>query len=174
MPRETPMEAPDARVDVVDTQDLFAIDEDALRRMIEAVLDRYELGGGVNVVLLDDARIHELNRRFLDHDWPTDVLTFEGQTAPDGTVISGGEILVSVETALREAAERGADAWREIVLYVVHGLLHLAGFDDRDEDSATLMHDETRVVLADLGFDVEGLGLVGESESDRDSAEAER
>lgn len=168
------MEAPDARVDFVDTQDLFEIDEDALRRMIESVLDRYDLAGGVNVVFLDDARIHELNRRFLDHDWPTDVLTFEGQTAPDGTVLSGGEIVVSIETALREAAERGADVWREIVLYVIHGLLHLAGFDDRDQDSAKRMHEETRIVLADLGFDVEGLGLVGAPETDRDSAEAER
>ncbi len=158
------METPDARVDVVDTQDLFDIDEDSLRCMIETILDRYELASGVNVVFLDDARIHELNRRFLDHDWPTDVLTFEGQTAPDGTVVSGGEILVSVETALREADARGADAWREIVLYVVHGLLHLAGYDDRDEESAKRMHDETCTALAELGFDVDGLGLVGDGD----------
>jgi rRNA maturation RNase YbeY len=76
----------------------------------------------VGVVLVSDARISRINRDFLGIDGATDVITFHH-----------GEIFISVETAERQAREFSTTFLEEIHLYIVHGLLHLAGFDDRTE-----------------------------------------
>jgi probable rRNA maturation factor len=76
----------------------------------------------VNVVLVSDRRMAALHRQFLNQSGPTDVITF-----------AHGEIFVSTETARRQAKQFGNPFFRELQLYVVHGLLHLHGFDDRSE-----------------------------------------
>ncbi|MCR9294371.1 MAG: rRNA maturation RNase YbeY [bacterium] len=80
-----------------------------------------------SVSIVDDPTIHRLNREYLAHDWPTDVISFVFENEA-GSV--EGEIIASADTAnkLHQAA-----GWRpqdELLLYVVHGLLHLAGLDD--------------------------------------------
>jgi probable rRNA maturation factor len=100
--------------------------------------------GAVSVAVVDDAAIHRLNRQFLDHDWPTDVLTFPLVDDPPRLE---GEIVVSLETAAAAAAEAGWSCDDELVLYVVHGALHLAGFDDqRPSDEAAMRRREAGVV----------------------------
>jgi probable rRNA maturation factor len=74
----------------------------------------------IGVVLVSDARISRIHRYFLGIDGATDVITFEH-----------GEIFVSVETAERQAQEFSTSPLEEIHLYIVHGLLHLAGLDDK-------------------------------------------
>ena len=81
----------------------------------------------VSVVIVHDQMIHRLNRRFLGHDEPTDVITFS--LNDDGGSLDG-EIVVSADTAARAAAEFGWTMADELLLYVVHGALHLAGYDD--------------------------------------------
>ncbi len=82
--------------------------------------------GELSIVFLTDAALAELHGRFLDDPSTTDVITFEG--VPEmGTA---GEICVSVDTAARYACDRNTDFSRELLLYVVHGWLHLAGYDD--------------------------------------------
>ena len=80
------------------------------------------------VVLVSDRRMALLHRRFLHKPGPTDVLTFEH-----------GEIFVSVETARRNARTFRNSLARELRLYIVHGLLHLHGFEDRTEADARKM-----------------------------------
>ena len=75
----------------------------------------------VNVVLVSDRRISELHCRFMQIAGPTDVITFQH-----------GEIFISVETAERQAACYGTSLQHELHLYLVHGLLHLHGFDDHE------------------------------------------
>jgi len=95
----------------------------------------------VHIVLVDDAAIRELNGRFHGTDTPTDVLSFplSGADAGGDAVWDpeaegpGGEVVVSVETARREAASRGVSVQAELALYVIHGVLHLLGFDDLDD-----------------------------------------
>ena len=82
--------------------------------------------GELSVVFLTDAALAELHGRFLDDPSTTDVITFEG-LAEMGTA---GEICVSVDTAARYALGQKTDFSRELLLYVVHGWLHLAGYDD--------------------------------------------
>lgn len=82
----------------------------------------------VNVVLVSDRRIAEIHRRFLDEPGPTDVITFQH-----------GEIVISVETARRQARAFGTSLEHELCLYLVHGLLHLRGFDDKTPAGAAEM-----------------------------------
>ncbi|CAA9569534.1 MAG: Metal-dependent hydrolase YbeY, involved in rRNA and/or ribosome maturation and assembly [uncultured Thermomicrobiales bacterium] len=95
----------------------------------------------LTVVLVDDPTIHDLNRRFLDHDEPTDVITFglvEG-TNDEGTpfilpseeaVRQLGEIYISCERAADQSGEWASDPAREIRFLAIHGVLHLLGWDD--------------------------------------------
>lgn len=107
--------------------------------------------GAVSVAIVDDAAIHELNRQFLDHDYATDVLSFPLTDAPPRVE---GEIVASLDTARRCAAEVGWEPADELLLYVVHGALHLGGFRDHLPDDARAMRQAERRVLAQLGVAV--------------------
>ncbi len=112
----------------------------------------------VSVLLCDDAAIAELNQRYLGHDGPTDVLSFpQHELAPGQAALSDGDLLgdvaISVETAARQAAEF-AD-WSlddELALLVVHGLLHLCGWDDLDEAARGAMQRREDELLALAGI----------------------
>ena len=82
----------------------------------------------IDVILVSDRKMSELHRRFLRIDGPTDVITFQH-----------GEIFISVETARRQARMFQTSLKDEIRLYLVHGLLHLRGFDDKDPSNARVM-----------------------------------
>ena len=92
---------------------------------------RVKLPDLVNVSLIDDAEIQRVHTQFMDSPVPTDVITF-----PYG---EEGEILISIETASRKADELGVPFEREIALYLVHGLLHLAGYDDTTREARVEM-----------------------------------
>jgi rRNA maturation RNase YbeY len=82
----------------------------------------------IEVTLLDDEEMARLHGEFLADATPTDVITFDH-----------GELLIGVETAGRQAVEFQTSADREIALYGIHGMLHLAGFDDHDPVQAQAM-----------------------------------
>jgi probable rRNA maturation factor len=89
------------------------------------------------VLIVSDRRISSLNRQFLNESGPTDVITF-----------SHGEIFVSAETARRHARQFRNSLARELQLYVVHGLLHLHGFDDETKTEAQKMERTQERILA--------------------------
>jgi probable rRNA maturation factor len=82
----------------------------------------------IEITLMSDSEIASVHGEFLDDPTPTDVITFHH-----------GEILISVETATRQAASHGLSTQDETALYLIHGLLHLAGWDDHNPDSAAAM-----------------------------------
>jgi probable rRNA maturation factor len=94
----------------------------------------------VFVLLISDKRMTLLHRQFLQHVGPTDVMTFQH-----------GEIFISVQTARCHARRFGNSLARELRLYVVHGLLHLHGFDDRNETEAQIMEATQRRILRRAG-----------------------
>lgn len=102
----------------------------------------------VSVAIVDDETIHQLNRQFLAHDYPTDVLSFALEDDPPRLE---GEIVVSVDTAHRCAIEAGWSPADELLLYVVHGALHLAGFGDKDPHDAAEMRAAEARLLSQLG-----------------------
>jgi probable rRNA maturation factor len=124
---------------------------DRLREAVEQVLEEAgALAARISVALVDDATIHRLNREFLSHDFPTDVITFP--LSDEGSATLEGEIVVSVETAAATAERLGWPAGDELLLYVVHGALHLVGYDDQDPDSLAAMRAAERRRLAGFGL----------------------
>lgn len=103
----------------------------------------------VSVAVVDDETIHELNRQFLKHDYPTDVLSF---VLEDESPRLEGEIVVSVDTARQNAAEAGWSPDDELTLYIVHGALHLAGYRDKSPADAAEMRQAEAAVLDQLGI----------------------
>ena len=99
----------------------------------------------VSIVIVDDRTIHRLNRRFLSHDEPTDVITFSLNDHGDSL---DGEIVVSADTAERAAEEFGWTMADELLLYVIHGALHLAGYDDLASAARRKMRSRERRYLA--------------------------
>ena len=96
----------------------------------------------VFVWLISDRRMSQLHREFLGKSGPTDVLTFQH-----------GEIFISVETAKRHARWFGNSLTRELELYILHGLLHLNGFDDRTQQGARRMEKMQAKILGDCSRD---------------------
>jgi probable rRNA maturation factor len=90
----------------------------------------------VSLAVVDDPTIHTLNRQYLEHDYPTDVLTFA--LHDDGSHLEG-EIVISADTASAAAEEVGTSPGAEQLLYVIHGALHLTGYDDTTPEAANEM-----------------------------------
>ena len=92
----------------------------------------------IQVILISDRRMSELHRRFLQLGGPTDVITFQH-----------GEIFISVETARRQAGTLHTPLMKELQLYLVHGLLHLRGFNDKSATGSRAMKlTQERIVRA--------------------------
>ena len=113
----------------------------------------HEEPGILQIIILDAQRMAELNERHLQHHGSTDVLTFDlrSQTIPfaddsqDENVTA--EIYICPEVAVQYATEHQLDPSRELLLYAVHGMLHLAGYDDiEDNDRAKMRQAEARVM----------------------------
>jgi probable rRNA maturation factor len=91
----------------------------------------------IDVILVSDRRMSELHHRFMGIDGPTDVITFQH-----------GEIFLSVETAKRQAASYRTSLRHELRLYLVHGLLHLAGYDDHEASTRHQMDQRQERIVA--------------------------
>ncbi|HEV7282570.1 MAG TPA: rRNA maturation RNase YbeY [Pirellulaceae bacterium] len=123
--------------------------ERTLREAAERTLAAHGAAEGatIDVAVVDDPSIHRLNRERLNHDWPTDVISFLYEEEP-----IAGELIVSADTAERVAGEFGWDPQAELALYVVHGTLHLLGYDDQADEDRTAMQREENRVLATFGW----------------------
>ncbi len=137
-------------------------DADDLRTLVAYTLAAEGVDGpaALGVILVDDATIHDLNRRFLGHDEPTDVITFAlggdagdgGFVVPDGAGDGGGrglgEIYVSCERAAAQSGEWGSSPEREVRFLVIHGVLHLLGWDDAGAEARGRMLDRQEAILS--------------------------
>jgi len=139
-----------------------------MRRAIEATLHRHQAEHArISIAVMGDEQMAQLNEQYLGHDGPTDVLTFDlsdrertddppppvGQLASSHTPEIEGEIVLSIDTATREAEVRDHSVESEMALYVVHGTLHLLGHDDQSETDAAAMHEIENAILSEVGLD---------------------
>lgn len=109
----------------------------------------------VSVLFTNDARTHLLNRVYRQKDTPTDVLSFAFMDTgdnPEGAGIILGDIVISLETARRQAEARNVESRDEIALLLLHGLLHLLGFEHDDAEGELEMFDIQNTWLEKLGF----------------------
>jgi probable rRNA maturation factor len=114
----------------------------------EGVAERSEL----SIVICDDARVRELNLAYRGTDAPTDVLSFAqiegGEFArPEGAAQHLGDVIISIETAKRQADEAGIALADEVSHLLVHGILHLLGYDHEDPGEARIMHAREEAIL---------------------------
>jgi probable rRNA maturation factor len=138
-------------VEISDTQSHLRVDRTLLVRLARGVLAGEEVHqASISIALVDNATIHEVNRRHLSHDWPTDVISFRLSDDDDPELT--GELVVSAEMAVVTARQSNVDPWAELALYVVHGLLHLCGYDDTTDAGAASMRRREDEVLAREGL----------------------
>jgi probable rRNA maturation factor len=191
-------------IDISNRQQAMAVDLAELRKSISRALEIEGVATAVlSISIVDDFTIHALNRDHLQHDYPTDVISFQldfGQpetdddeldqddashdagarddiASPDVSAVGEndkatasesaavhdtdslradgcfieGEIVASAETALRMAATGDWSAHEELTLYIIHGLLHICGYDDLTPDERQKMRVREQVILEALG-----------------------
>jgi probable rRNA maturation factor len=105
----------------------------------------------ITIALTDDAQMRDLNSRWQNKDQPTNVLSFPAGDAP-GETGALGDVVIAYETTRREAEESGIAFSDHVSHLVVHGVLHLLGFDHRNDAEAEQMEDLERLALASLGI----------------------
>jgi len=135
-------------------------------RAARVVLANEGVGSGeVSILLSDDSTLRNLNRDHRNIDRPTDVLSFPQREESPGAArvgaVSGvptfvceilGDVVISVETAWRQAESDGIDPQDELALLAVHGILHLLGYDDSTSGGAETMRDKERRALSAIGI----------------------
>jgi len=132
---------------------LTSLAPDVLERAALAVLAHQSVDGDLTIVLTDDAQLHELNRDYLGIDTPTDVLSFPAsETDPETARRYLGDILISIQRAGEQAKTAGHALEAEVQLLIVHGTLHLLGFDHAEADEKVRMWKAQAEVLERLGL----------------------
>tara|TARA_B100000676_G_C17771675_1_gene677102 strand:- start:137 stop:685 length:549 start_codon:yes stop_codon:yes gene_type:complete len=119
----------------------------------------------LSISIVDNPTIHRLNREHLQHDYPTDVISFqldwssaesvEPPVLPEGRAAGAsieGEVVVSAEYAAEMAPQCGWSSENELTLYAVHGMLHICGYDDLTPSEKEIMRAREKSVLSGLGL----------------------
>ncbi len=156
-----------------ETQASFDFDIEELGKSVAAAvleMEKCEYEVEINLLITDDAGIHEINKEFRDIDRPTDVLSFpnvsyeepgdfsviEEQEVdlldPDTGNISFGDIVINENRVREQAREYGHSEKREFAFLVAHSMLHLCGYDHMEEDEAAVMEKKQEEVLSFLGI----------------------
>jgi len=105
----------------------------------------------MSLAIVKDATMSSLHQKFLGINTPTDVLTFELDHSPSGAAIEG-EVIICIDEARRRIAASDVPLKNELLLYALHGMLHLCGFDDRTKTDFEAMHKTEDAILTDLGI----------------------
>ncbi|PIR54672.1 rRNA maturation RNase YbeY [Candidatus Peregrinibacteria bacterium CG10_big_fil_rev_8_21_14_0_10_36_19] len=109
------------------------------------------LDGQFDCIIVDDKTIHKINKEHRHKDKPTDVITFaylevtDWETVEEGLVV--GDIFISIDTAERQAKEKGHSLKREIEILFVHGVLHALGFDHNNDEEEAEMEGWAKKIL---------------------------
>ncbi|MFH1300759.1 MAG: rRNA maturation RNase YbeY [Planctomycetota bacterium] len=153
------------QIKIQNSQHHLAIDEALLQETACFVLQSEKVAqADISLAIIDNAAIRELNQQYLEHDYDTDVLSFllecqldTEKQDPDlrgaGKTIEG-EIIVSAEMAVSMSESYQWSAANELLLYVIHGLLHLCGYDDLTEEEIQLMRIREQQIFDQRGLTI--------------------
>jgi probable rRNA maturation factor len=126
---------------------------DTLECAALAVLEHQAADGDLTIVLTDDTQLHQLNRDYLGIDAPTDVLSFPAsETDPETARRYLGDILISVPRAEEQAHAAGHALEAEVQLLIVHGILHLLGYDHAEAEEKARMWKVQAQIMERLGL----------------------
>ncbi|MGE3163526.1 MAG: rRNA maturation RNase YbeY [Planctomycetota bacterium] len=142
-------------IGVTNQQQTLEIPAARVRGLVRFVLAAEQREGRVEITFVDDARIAQIHQQFLGVSGPTDVITFPIDDGDEDALRGDelplpllGEIVVSTDTAKRQAPDFGNEPLLEVLLYVVHGVLHLVGYDDRAPADRQRMESRQSELLA--------------------------
>ena len=139
------------QIQVANQQTALAIDRRRLCRAVRRILREASIAEArVSLAIVDDPTIRRLHRRFLARDHATDVLSF---TLERSAGLLEGEVVVSAQTACRVAGRFGWSPADELLLYVIHGTLHLIGLEDGSPRGRAKMRAGERQYLAKFGLE---------------------
>lgn len=157
-------------INLEDTQEKIALEQKVLTCLEEGLQAVARLNGlpeaaEVDVTIVDDEEIHALNREYRDMDKPTDVLSFaldeDSEESDEPELVGGpeehlyGDIIISAETALRQAEEYGHGLEREMTYLAVHGMFHLLGYDHMTEEEKSVMRAKEEEALRAINLSEE-------------------
>lgn len=125
------------------------IPQKKLEAIIESVIEEEGYGvGAIIAVFCGDRLIHRINREFLGHDYPTDTITFRYSAGND----VDGEFYISLDVIGKNARRFGTGFENELFRVAIHSALHLAGYDDGNDDSRAVMKEKEDAYLSRLGL----------------------
>jgi probable rRNA maturation factor len=127
-----------------------------IKKFLTLVAQDFHAKGQLSIAVLSDAEIRELNKRYLNHDYETDCISFnlaDDEEEDEESRVFDGEVLISWETACRSAKEVGWAPEVEALLYIIHGVLHILGCDDQTPESKQEMRDLEQNYLCRLKVD---------------------
>ena len=147
------------QIDVTSSREPELLDLGAFERLAAFVLAHEEVDDSaeLSVAIVSIEEMANLNERYRGKDGPTDVLSFsidEPVAVPGGEPITLGDVIIAPDVALAQASEYGTTVEAELDLLLVHGILHLLGYDHETDEQAAVMQARERVLLAawaDLG-----------------------
>jgi probable rRNA maturation factor len=138
-------------ITITNAQSKLPVDRRRLRKAVRMILEDASIARAkIGVAIVDDPTIAELHERYLDDADPTDVLSFVLEKSRDQIE---GEIVVSADTARTSVKRYKWPAEDELLLYVIHGALHLVGYDDTAQKKRTKMREKERAYLARFGLE---------------------
>lgn len=139
-------------IDIVAGSPAWRGHEDFLSRALEAAANAENANGSVSLLLGDDAAIAALNAQFRNKTGPTNVLSFPPAWSGDGGADFLGDIALAAETIAAEAENQGKRFENHAAHLVVHGFLHLLGYDHEEPAQAEAMEARERAIVATLGI----------------------
>jgi probable rRNA maturation factor len=138
-------------IEISNEQSHLPLSEERLRDAVRMVLEQESVARArISLAVVDDPTIRRLHREYLKEDEPTDVLSFLLERCEGGLE---GEVIASGQTARRAATRFGWAAEDELLLYVIHGVLHLLGYRDATPAEQAEMRRQERAYLSRFGLD---------------------
>ncbi|MFA5142939.1 MAG: rRNA maturation RNase YbeY [Candidatus Omnitrophota bacterium] len=138
-----------AEIEIINLHKRYNLNGACLKSVIKKILqcvNKSRNMTSLDVVFMDDRAIKVLNKRYKGRNRPTDVLSFEFQDEPAKKAFAG-EVIISVDRARENSKVFGTDFKAELVLYVIHGILHLFGYDDMSEAKRRVMRRKESEIL---------------------------
>ncbi len=133
---------------IINLQNKIPIPKKKIQNKTKQILKlQHKKATNLSIVFVNDNLIKKLNQEFLHKSRPTDVMAFDLKESKFPQRIINGEIVISTETAMRNAKIYDTGRFQEILLYIIHGILHLCGFNDKTKTQIQRMRQREQYIL---------------------------
>lgn len=141
-----------AKINIFNLRKTVKLPTQKLKSLVRQILNEEKLDyAEINVIFVDDKTIHKINREFLNHDYPTDVISFD--LSDDMSIADKvAEIYISIDRAMEQSEFYKVEFENEIARLVAHGILHLAGYDDKTRKGKLKMRERENHYIKKAGF----------------------